>query len=51
LEVAEIAHGDAVAEFQSCYSDQQIGEWKAYAFGLISPSICPTRSVIVTVTG
>jgi hypothetical protein len=35
LEVAEIARGDAVAEFQSCYSDQQIGAWKAYAFGLI----------------
>jgi hypothetical protein len=51
LEVAEIARGDAVAEFQSCHSDQQIGEWKAYAFGLIFTVDLPTRSAIVTVTG
>jgi hypothetical protein len=35
LEVAEIAGGDAVAEFQGRDADQKIGEWKAHAFGLI----------------
>jgi hypothetical protein len=33
--VAEIAGGDAVAEFQGRDADQKIGEWKAHAFGLI----------------
>jgi hypothetical protein len=33
--VAEIAGGNAVAEFQGRDADQKIGEWKAHAFGLI----------------
>ncbi len=33
--MAEIAGGDAVAEFQGRDADQKIGEWKAHAFGLI----------------
>jgi hypothetical protein len=35
LEVAEIAGGDAIAEFQCRDADQKIGEWKAHTFGLI----------------
>ena len=33
--MAEIAGGDAVAEFLGRDADQKIGEWKAHAFGLI----------------
>ncbi len=33
--MAEIAGGDAVAEFQGRDADQKIGDWKAHAFGLI----------------
>jgi len=33
--VAKIAGGYAVAEFQGCHTDQQIGEWKAHSFCLI----------------
>ena len=33
--MAEIAGGNAIAEFQGRYPDQQIGEWKAHSFGLI----------------
>jgi hypothetical protein len=32
--VAEIAGGDAIAEFQCRDADQKIGEWKAHAFRL-----------------
>ena len=35
LEVAEIAGGNAVAEFQCRDADQKIGEWKAHSLGLI----------------
>ena len=34
MEVAKIAGGYAVAEFQGCHTDQQIGEWKAHSFRL-----------------
>lgn len=33
--MAEIAGGDAVAEFQGRDADQKVREWKAHAFGLI----------------
>jgi hypothetical protein len=35
LEVAEIASGYAVVEFQGRHSDQQISEWEAQAFSLV----------------
>ena len=33
--MAEIARGYAVAEFQGCHTDQQIGERKTNAFRLV----------------
>jgi len=35
LEVAEIASGYAVVEFQGRHSDQQISEWEAQTFSLV----------------
>jgi hypothetical protein len=49
--VAKVASSYAVAKFQGPHSDQEIGEWEAQAFSLFSPSICPTRRAIGTVTG
>ena len=49
--MAEIAGGDAVAEFQGRDADQKIGEWKAHAFGLILTVDLPNAKATITVTG
>ena len=51
LEVAKVGSRDAVAEFQGGHPDQQIGERKADALRLFSPSIWPVRRATCTVMG